>query len=323
MAAIVALIPPHCPTRCCTAGLLHAKSPSASAPCCDTLSREGCAFMPATIASMPPSAAMLFWCSALPHASFPSVWHASSTIPECPTFAFSAATTWRCPMARTTLILFSACRHRFLSAHEQYWMQRGCWGCSCRAPRICWIPFSSAILTWLAVWHARFPSASVHFCIHPPLRTCVCVASRISSTPPASEMRSWIAELDHARFPRAEQPISWTSTLSRCACIPAMMVSMPPAAATAFCSSLFPHTRFRITCIPSTWTRPSKRHARRAATICSGSPFSLFRSRISRDDCTSEALEPAPVPAFPPAAASFGSAPRRCGCDACTRTSEG
>mmetsp|Transcript_37844 Transcript_37844/g.96763 ORF Transcript_37844/g.96763 Transcript_37844/m.96763 type:complete len:312 (+) Transcript_37844:211-1146(+) len=93
IAAIVTWMPPHCPTRCCTAELLHARSPSASAPCWLTLMREGCVFIPATMASMPPSAMILFWWSALPHDSLPSVWQASSTMPLCPGLFLSACTT--------------------------------------------------------------------------------------------------------------------------------------------------------------------------------------------------------------------------------------
>mmetsp|Transcript_37844 Transcript_37844/g.96765 ORF Transcript_37844/g.96765 Transcript_37844/m.96765 type:complete len:237 (+) Transcript_37844:1264-1974(+) len=166
-----------------------------------------------------------------------------------------------------------------------------------------WIPLICAILTWLAAWQARFPSASVHFCMHPPLRMCVCVARTISSTPPSWEMRSWIAELLHARLPRAEHPISCTSTLSRCACIPEMMASMPPAAATEFCSSALPHTRFLITCIPSTCTRTSCTQARSAETICSGSPFSLLRARVASELSTADLLAAgAPSPRAPPSA---------------------
>mmetsp|Transcript_51819 Transcript_51819/g.103827 ORF Transcript_51819/g.103827 Transcript_51819/m.103827 type:complete len:334 (+) Transcript_51819:293-1294(+) len=198
----------------------------------------------------------------------------------------SACTIWRCPLARTILILFSALRQRFLRAQQQYWMQSGCPGCSASALSTSWIPFCCAILTWFAEWHARFPSASVHFCMHPPLFTCVCVARMISSMPPSSEMRSWIAELLHARLPSAEHPISWTSMLSRCAHMPVITDSIPPAAATAFCSSALPQTRLRITCMPSTCTRASWTHARRAATICSGSPFSLLRARIASEFST-------------------------------------
>mmetsp|Transcript_12497 Transcript_12497/g.29954 ORF Transcript_12497/g.29954 Transcript_12497/m.29954 type:complete len:492 (-) Transcript_12497:641-2116(-) len=286
MAAIVTWMPPPWPMRCWTPELLQARSPRASAPCCDTLSREGCDFIPATIPSTPPSPAILFWCSWLPQASLPSVWHASSTIPEWMWLFLSACTIWRWPLARTIFILFSALRHRFLSAQQQYWMHSGCPGCSARALRTSWIPFCCAIFTWLAEWHARFPSARVHFCMQPPLFTCACVARTISSIPPSSDTRSWIAEFDHARFPSAEHPISCTSMLSRCESMPAMTASIPPAAATAFCSSALPHTRLRMTCMPSTCTRASWTQARRAATICSGSPFSLLRARIASEFST-------------------------------------
>mmetsp|Transcript_29057 Transcript_29057/g.61038 ORF Transcript_29057/g.61038 Transcript_29057/m.61038 type:complete len:469 (+) Transcript_29057:443-1849(+) len=252
IAAITAWIPPHWPTRCWTALLLQARSPRARAPCCDTLMRDGCAFIPATIASTPPSAAILPWWSALPQASLPSIWQASSTMPECPELFLSACTTSRWPLERMIWPLLSALRQRFFIAQQQYWMHSWCCGCSCSASRISWMPLSCAILTWFVGWQPRLPSARVHFCMQPPLRRCVCMARTISSTPPRSAMRCWMGALLHARLPSAEQPISCTSTLPRCDCIPVMMASMPPALHTEFCSSDLPHTRFRITCIPST-----------------------------------------------------------------------